>query len=62
MLGGGDKGAAGAIVLESSVEALRAAVEAEFPQRHPELADKFAVHVCQPVAGLVDLPGLSQQA
>lgn len=52
MLGGGDKGAAGAILLVEAEEALRAAVENGFKRAHPEFASKCAVHcvkVCQGV-------------
>jgi galactokinase len=58
MLGGGDKGATGAIVRADSVEALKAAVDAQYPRRYPHLADKYAVHVCQMVDGVTDLKGL----
>ena len=58
MLGGGDKGAAGAIVRAESVAALQAAVDEGYPQRYPGLADKYAVHVCKIVAGVKVLPGL----
>lgn len=58
MLGGGDKGAAGAIVRAESVGALRAAVDAGYPRRWPALADKYAVHECRMVDGVVALPGL----
>ena len=58
MLGGGDKGAAGAIVRADSVEDLKAAVDAEYPRRYPHLADKYAVHVCQMVDGVTVLKGL----
>lgn len=58
MLGGGDKGAAGALVRAESVEALKAAVNAAYPRRYPDLADKFAVHVCNLVDGVTVLPGL----
>ncbi len=52
MLGGGDKGAAGALVRADSVDALRAAVDNAYPRSHPDFADKYAVHVCKPVAGI----------
>ncbi|MEW6741263.1 MAG: hypothetical protein AB1486_00770 [Planctomycetota bacterium] len=52
MLGGGDKGAAGAIVLAEDVSCLRAAVALAFPRSYPALADKYAVHVCQIVDGV----------
>ena len=58
MLGGGDKGASGAIVLATAVDALRTAIEKEYPNRCPEYADRFAVHACQTVDGIVELPGL----
>ncbi|MFO1077337.1 MAG: hypothetical protein U1E73_06375 [Planctomycetota bacterium] len=58
MLGGGDKGASGAIVLAGAVEALRAAVAREYPLRCPEFADRFAVHACALVDGVTVLPGL----
>jgi galactokinase len=58
MLGGGDKGAAGALVRTESVTALKAAVDAGFPRRHPELGDKCAVHACAMVAGVKVLEGL----
>jgi galactokinase len=58
MLGGGDKGAAGALVRSESVAALKAAVDADFPRRYPELADKYAAHVCTTVAGVKTLEGL----
>ncbi len=58
MLGGGDKGAAGAIVATSSVKALQAAVATAYPRSRPELADKFAVHPLQIVDGVTQQDGL----
>jgi galactokinase len=58
MLGGGDKGAAGALVQTDSVGALTAAVDKEYPLRHPDFAEKYAVHVCHMVDGVTVLPGL----
>ena len=58
MLGGGDKGAAGALVRAESVAALKTAVDASYPRRYPELADKYAVHTCTMVAGVKALEGL----
>jgi galactokinase len=52
MLGGGDKGAAGALVRADSVDALKSAVDAQYPRRWPHLADKYAVHVCNLVDGV----------
>jgi len=52
MLGGGDKGAAGAIVRANAVEKLKYAVETAYPRSHPDFADKFAVHSCKIVDGV----------
>jgi galactokinase len=52
MLGGGDKGASGALVLPEAVEAVKAAVNNEYPHSHPDFADKYAVHVCKVVDGV----------
>lgn len=57
MLGGGDKGASGAIVLAESVDAVRAAVETAYPRSHPEHAPGHAVHSCRMVDGITSLPG-----
>jgi galactokinase len=58
MLGGGDKGAAAALVRAESVAALKAAVDAGYPLRYPELANKYAVHACNMVAGVKVMEGL----
>jgi galactokinase len=52
MLGGGDKGASGALVLPESVEPVRKAVEAGYPRSRPAFASKYAVHVCKVVDGV----------
>ena len=52
MLGGGDKGAAGALVRAESVEALEAAIRTGYPRSHPAFADASAVHVCRVVDGI----------
>jgi len=57
MLGGGDKGASGALVLSESEKAVRAAVETAYPRSHPEYARSFAVHTCMMVDGIKLLPG-----
>jgi galactokinase len=57
MLGGGDKGAAGALVLSDSVEAVQKAVETAYPRSHPDFATRFAVHSCRMVDGISTLPG-----
>ncbi len=52
MLGGGDKGAAGALVKADAVEAVRSAVQTGYPRSRPEYQNKFAVHVCKVVNGI----------
>jgi len=52
MLGGGDKGASGALVRAESVEAVRDAVQTAYPRSRPDFADKFAVHTCKVVDGV----------
>ncbi|MCA8949163.1 MAG: hypothetical protein KDE27_06660 [Planctomycetes bacterium] len=60
MLGGGDKGAAGAIVAAEAVEPLRRAVERDYPRLQPAFADRFAVHACGIVDGVAELEGLTR--
>jgi len=52
MLGGGDKGASGALVRAESVEAVQRAVDIGYRRSHPEFADKYAVHICKVVDGI----------
>lgn len=52
MLGGGDKGAAGAMVMAGSVDKLKKAVADQYPKIYPQLADKYAVHTCKIVNGV----------
>jgi galactokinase len=52
MLGGGDRGASGALVLSESESAVRAAVETAYPRSHPEYAENYAVHSCRMVDGI----------
>lgn len=52
MLGGGDKGAAGALVLADSAEAAKQAVDIAYPRSRPAFADKYAVHTCKVVDGI----------
>lgn len=52
MLGGGDKGAAGALVKAASVNALKKAVDSAYPRSRPDFADKYAVHICKVVDGV----------
>ena len=52
MLGGGDKGASGALVRADSVDALHQAVDTAYPRSHPAYADSYAVHICTFVDGV----------
>ncbi len=58
MLGGGDKGAAGALVLADSVDALKQAVSNAYPRNHPMYRDGYAVHICKLVDGVRVYDGL----
>jgi galactokinase len=58
MLGGGDKGAAGALVLAEDAEKLKTAVQTAYPRSRPDFADRFAVHTCKVVDGIAVLEGL----
>ena len=53
MLGGGDKGAAGCLVLADAADAVKAAVDTAYPRSRPDFADKYAVHTCKVVDGIV---------
>ena len=52
MLGGGDKGAAGAIVAAGSLKALHKAVDTAYPRSVPTLAKNYAVHALTVVDGV----------
>jgi galactokinase len=52
MLGGGDKGAAGALVRADSVDALKSAIDAAYPGKYPEYKDKYSVTTCKIVEGV----------
>jgi galactokinase len=52
MLGGGDKGAAGALVKADSIDALKSAVDTAYPRKCPNYKDKYAVHICKVVEGV----------
>ncbi|MHC4759227.1 MAG: galactokinase [Planctomycetota bacterium] len=58
MLGGGDKGASGALVLAESADALNQAVVKEYGLKHPDFTDKWAVHSCKVVDGVKVLDGV----
>jgi len=52
MLGGGDKGAAGAIVRAGAADNLKKAIDIAYPRSRPYLKDKYAVHICTLVQGI----------
>jgi len=52
MLGGGEKGAAGALVRTDSVDALKSAVGAGYPEKYPEYKDKYGVRTCKMAEGV----------
>jgi galactokinase len=54
MLGGGDKGASGALVKAEAVRDLAEAVRIAYPRSHPRFTDAFAVHECRFVDGVAD--------
>eukprot|EP00434_Breviolum_minutum_P042882 symbB.v1.2.038189.t1/scaffold5865.1/size22968/4 len=58
MLGGGDKGASGAILLPYAEQSLRNAVDTGYKRSYPQLADKCAVHVVRACKGVEVLEGL----
>jgi galactokinase len=58
MLGGGDKGAAGALVRAEAVDDLRRAVDTAYLHSYPAYADRYAVHTCKVVAGVKVYEGL----
>jgi galactokinase len=73
MLGGGDKGAVGAIVAADAVQNLKDAVALAYPRSRPDYKDRsvhiiynskrlfffsFAVHVVKPCDGLKVIDGL----
>lgn len=56
MLGGGDKGASGAIIRPEALEPLSAAVTQAYPLAHPQYASDYALHSCRMVDGIVTFP------
>ena len=52
MLGGGDKGAAGALVKAESCPQLVSAVDRAYRRSCPACAEKYAVHMCKVVDGI----------
>jgi galactokinase len=53
MLGGGDKGAAGCLALADAADEVKKAVDTAYPRSRPDFADKYAVHTCKVVDGIV---------
>ncbi|MBN1844607.1 MAG: hypothetical protein JW810_02915 [Sedimentisphaerales bacterium] len=58
MLGGGDKGASGALVRAEAVADLQRAVDTGYPRSCPAYADKYALHICKMVDGIAVLKGV----
>ncbi|MCJ7778058.1 MAG: hypothetical protein MUP16_07085 [Sedimentisphaerales bacterium] len=58
MLGGGDKGASGALVRAEDIDALKDAVDSAYPRSRPNFARKYAVHTCKVVDGVTVFKGL----
>ncbi len=58
MLGGGDKGAAGAFVLADSVNSLEQVVDTAYPRSCPEYAKRYQIHACTLVDGVGVYDGL----
>jgi galactokinase len=56
MIGGGDCGTSGAIVLLGAAASVRAHVECEYPRLQPAFATSFATHECRMADGLTLLP------
>lgn len=52
MLGGGDKGAAGALVRADAVDKLKKVIQHAYPQSRPQYKDNYAVHTCKIVDGV----------
>ena len=52
MLGGGDKGASGALVATESLDSLRTLINRAYPLAHPDFAEDYAVHDCRTVDGI----------
>jgi galactokinase len=59
MLGGGDKGASGALIRADAFDDLKSAVESTYPRCHPAFTDEFAIHSCRTVDGITSAPLLA---
>ena len=58
MLGGGDKGAAGALAKAGSEDSIRSVVNLAYPRAYPALKSKYKVHVCKFAQGIAVFEGL----
>ncbi|MFH1422150.1 MAG: hypothetical protein ABIH42_05500 [Planctomycetota bacterium] len=52
LLGGGEKGAACAIVLSDSIEKVKRTIAEKYPKKHPEYASKYQVYALNIVDGM----------
>ncbi|MGY8642580.1 MAG: hypothetical protein ACKVJU_15980 [Verrucomicrobiales bacterium] len=59
MLGGGDKGASGALIKAEAFDLLKSAIEKEYPKRHPDYSNDFAVYSCRTADGITCQPLMS---
>ncbi|KRP37829.1 MAG: hypothetical protein ABS34_00990 [Opitutaceae bacterium BACL24 MAG-120322-bin51] len=60
MLGGGDKGASGALIQADAFDDLKSTVESTYPLCHPAFSNEFAIHSCRTVDGITSAPLLAQ--
>ena len=56
MLGGGDKGASGALIQADAFDDLKSTIEATYPLCHPAFSNEFAIHSCRTVDGITSAP------
>jgi galactokinase len=56
MLGGGDKGASGALIRTEAFDELERVVKRAYPLAHPDFAKDFAIHACRTVDGITTSP------
>jgi galactokinase len=59
MLGGGDKGASGALIQADAFDDLKSTVESTYPLCHPAFSNEFAIHSCRTVDGITSAPLLA---
>lgn len=59
MLGGGDKGASGALIQADAFNDLKSTVESTYPRCHPAFLNEFAIHSCRTVDGITSAPLLA---